>query len=986
MALRRLCLCPVIFSRSRFYGLRYNHCSASTKASKFLGLIKLCRGSEDLKQVYSLLIIHGLNGNELLLGEFLRSCFLLGTPYLALSVFRRIEKPRLSFQNLMIRWLCHYGLYDELLSLYLHCRFSGCPSDHFTFPSLIKACAALGATGTGKELHCVVLRTGFEKNLVIQTALVDFYAKSGCMSSARDVIDRMPEPDLVSWNALISGYSLNGLNWEAVDVFRQIFVKGLKPNLSTLASMIPVCTRLGWTEVGKSLHCFAVKNGYSMNEFLIPALISLYAGDMDSCSARNLFDTVVQKNITVWNAMISANTQMETPMEAFVMFRSMLCDNIKPNLISFVSVIPSCANLSSLYFGESIHASAIRHGSEHQVPVLTVLLSMYAKLGDVDSASYIFYQMPNRNRLSWNSMISGYVYNGLWELSLDAFCEMQFAGFDPDEVSIVSIVSACSKLEALLLGKSLHAFTLRKGFESNLNVSNALLAFYAGCRKLSSCFKLFHKMNMKSNVSWNTLISICIQNREMETTATILHQMQKEGLKPDVVTMISILPIFSERKNMGQGMAIHCSSVKSGFSQDVSLVNALISMYCNCGDLDAGKLLFEITPQKSVVSWNAMMTGFCYHSLHEEVMVLFGRMIRDRRRPNHITLLNLLPACNSRLHGKSIHAFAIRTGIIQETPLLTSLIIMYAIFEDIRFCVLLFQMGNKEDISLWNAMMSVHIQTKNARTAITFFSNLLQIGLEPDNLTVLSLVSACVQLNSLKLANSIMAYLICKGFDKEVTVSNALIDLYAKCGNISIARKLFDRLKGKDGVSLSVMINGYGLHGDGKAALDLFKQMELSGIKPDRITYLTILSSCSHSGLAEEGRRVFHSMAEHGISPGAEHYACLVDLLARTGNLVEAYEIVKGLPFKPSKSLLEALLGACSIYGNVELGERIGQKLFDLDPENSRFYVMLHNIYAAAGRWIDAEKVRSEIEKRRLRKIPGFSLFLDDKRYDKDFG
>ncbi|XP_062109955.1 pentatricopeptide repeat-containing protein At5g39350-like [Humulus lupulus] len=976
MALPRLC--PILSPlSSKFYCLRrYKHCSATSKAFDFLRLLKLCKASEDLKRVYSLLVVHGLNGDELFLGEFFRSCFHVGTSHLAFSVFRRIEKPRLSFQNLMIRCLCQYGLYDDVLSLYLHCRFLGCSFDEFTFPSVIKACAALGAIRTGKELHCFVLRTGFGKNLVIETALVDFYAKYGRMKSARDMVDGMSNPDLVSWNALISGYSLNGLDREAVEVFRGIFGAGLKPDLSTLASMIPVCTRLGWIEVGKSLHGFAVKYGYFSNDFLVPALISMYAGNMDSCTARNLFDTVLQKNSSVWNAIISAYTQMEMPTAAFVMFRSMLRDDKQPNTITFISIIPSCANLSSMSFGESIHASAIRQGSDNQAPIMAALLSMYAKLGDINSASYIFHQMPSRNRLSWNCMISGYVYNGQWESSLGAFCEMQFAGFNPDEVSIVSILSACSKLEALLLGKSVHAFYLRKGFDSNLNVSNALLGFYTGCHKISSCLNLFNEMPVRNVISWNTLISICIHNKEIETADFVLHQMQKECQELDPVTLISILPNFSEKKNMRQGMAIHCYAVKTGFLRGVSLVNSLITMYCNCGDLDAGKLLFEFLPEKSLVSWNAMMTGFRHHSLHKEVMVLFGEMTRDRKKPNHITLLNLLPACYSRLQGKSVHAFALRAGIIVETTIVTSLIIMYARFNDLRFCLLLFQMGKKEDISLWNAIMSVHVQTKNTEKVITFFFDLLQLRLEPDNLTILSLISACVQLNSLKFTKSVNAYLIRKGIDKEVTISNALVDLYARCGNISVARKIFDRLKGKDDISWSVMINGYGLHGDGKAALDLFTQMELSGIKPNGVTYSTILSACSHSGLAEEGRRIFNSMARDGISPGAEHYACLVDLLARTGNLVEAYEIVEGLPFTPSTSTLEALLGGCSIHGNVELAEKTSRKLSEWDPENSTSYVMLHNIYAASGRWNDAEKVRCEIGKRRLRKIPGFSLFL----------
>lgn len=368
------------------------------------------------------------------------------------------------------------------------------------------------------------------------------------------------------------------------------------------------------------------------------------------------------------------------------------------------------------------------------------------------------------------------------------------------------------------------------------------------------------------------------------------------------------------------------------------------------------------------------MTGFRYHNLQKKVLVLLGEMMKSGERPNSVTLLNLLGACYTQLQGKSIHSVAVISGIVQETPLLTSLMFMYARFDNTNSCLLLFQMGNMRDISLWNAIISVHIRTKNSKIAVASFSDLLQMGFEPDNVTVLSLISACVQLSSLSLAHSVMAYVIRKGFDKDLLISNALIDLHAKCGNILVARKLFDGLVEKDEVTWNVMINGYGLQGDGETAIDLFLQMKLSGTKPNGITYSSILSACSHSGLVEQGRMVYNSMAEHGISPKMEHYACMVDLLGRTGNLTEAYDIVKKLPCKPPTSILESLLGACRIHGNVELGEKISEMQSELDPENSRSHVMLHNIYAATGRWADAERVRSEMEDRQLRKVPGFSL------------
>lgn len=248
------------------------------------------------------------------------------------------------------------------------------------------------------------------------------------------------------------------------------------------------------------------------------------------------------------------------------------------------------------------------------------------------------------------------------------------------------------------------------------------------------------------------------------------------------------------------------------------------------------------------------------------------------------------------------------------------------------------------------------------------------MGLQPDHITVLSLISAFSQLNSPRLAHSVMAYVIHKGFDKDVVISNALIDLYARCGNILAARKIFEGMPEKDAVSWSVMINGFGLHGNGQAALELFSQMQFSGVRPDDFTYSSILSACSHAGLVEQGWMVFNSMVEQGMSPKIEHFACMVDLLSRTGNLKEAYGIVQKLPCKPSISLLESLLGACKIHGDVEVGEKISGMLFEMDPENSETYVMLSNIYAAAGRWMDADRVRCSMEARQLRKAAGFSF------------
>ncbi|CAA3015942.1 pentatricopeptide repeat-containing At3g05240 [Olea europaea subsp. europaea] len=940
----------------------------------FLSTLPLCRRIQDLKTLKSLLIVHGLITHQPLIKQFIDHCCHLSFLELALSTFKIIEKPSLPLQNLLTRSLCDNRLFDHVLFVYQKCRGSGCLSDNYTYPFVLKACSALVHVNFGKTIHSAILRTGFEENVVIQTALIDFYSNVGGIVNARELIDRITHPDLVAWNALISGYSFNGFDREVFKVFQEIRNMDFKPNVSTLASVIPVCLHFG-VHIGYSLHGFAFKCGYSTNESLVPAFISLYGNSGELLAARNIFESLMTKNVAVWNAMISAYSRNQKSYCAVELFQRMLLDDPRPNIVTFVSVIPSCENHGSIFLLESFHACVIKSGFERHISVVTALLSVYAKLQHVNSAEYLFKTTTPRNLLSWNSMVSAYVSNGLWDAGLIAFRQMQMAGFNPDSISIISILSLCSEKGAALPGKSAHAFSLKHGNDVNLNASNALLAFYCDCRELAYSCKIFMRMIEKNLVSWNTMISGCVDNGEAEQAMAFFRQMRQEGFHFDMITLISILPSCNECENLALGLTVHGYAVKTALTADISLANALISMYINCGELDAGCLLFEYMPNKTVISWNALMTGYRYHDLQSDIIFLFTRMVEENQKPNYVTLLNVLPACCSLLQGKSVHAYAFRTGIALKTPLLTSLMIMYARFEDVSSCLMLFHMGEKRNISVWNAVITAHLRSNNARTAFSFFLELLRREIEPDVVTILNLISTCLQLNNQHLTDSILAYLFHKSFDKDVAISNALIDLYAKCGSLSSARMLFDALPQKDTFSWTVMINGYGVHGDGEAALELFSQMRTRGFKPDKITYMSILSSCSHAGLVEQGKTIFSSMIQEGILPGNEHCACMVDLLGRTGNLNEAYELIQNLPQKPSANILESLLGACLSHGDYGVGEEIGSLLLQMKPEDSTPYVILYNVYAAAGKWTDASRVRLEMEQKQIRKIAGFSTF-----------
>ncbi|KAJ0975995.1 hypothetical protein J5N97_017960 [Dioscorea zingiberensis] len=956
-----------------------NHQLSATIQNFTLFLSPLhCHSIESLNKLHSLLIVAGLIQDTTFAREIIRKYASFGLPHSVLSVYRTTTRPSLLLLNFTVRCLSDHGFCAHLINLFAWSgRWNSFRSDNFTFPFVIKSCAALCSQRLGKEVHCVVLRTGYDGNLVVQTSLLDMYAKTGCVEYAEKVFDEMPERDLVSWNALVCGYLSNGYCREAFEVFREMLAAGLMPSVSTFVSVIPFCAQVGECSSGKSLHGFAIKCGVLDDEAMAPTLISMYAGFSDLYSARKLFEVMLAKNLVAWNAMISAYAKIGESVEACGVFQLMHRSDTRPNVVTLVSVLLSCGNLANACYGESVHAIGIKFGLTSNVGVVSALVSMYAKLGEVDAAQCLFNSVSEKSLLLWNSMISGFLLDGLCHKSLGIFIDMIASGVIPDAISMVSVISACSTSQDLRSGNSAHAYIVRNGFYLDTNVMNGLLSMYSACDQFDASLKLFHKMKARNVISWNILISGLVKISDTEGSVVLFRQMGQEGVKFDVITLISIIPGFNQVDEKAKGMSFHALVIKSGYSSDTPLNNALISMYANCGDIEASQLLFDSLEIKSVVSWNALMTGCRDHNLFREVMVLFDQMKMEGQKPNSVTLLNLLPICIFHQQGKSVHAFALRNFLTMDSPLLTSTMCMYARFENLEYCCLLFELLDKRNIISWNTMMSVCLQSRHVANAITCFKESLTVGLQPDSITILTLISAISFLGSLELAECVMSYIIRKGFNKNISVSNALIDMYAKSGSISIAKGLFDSLEDKDTITWSAIINGFGIHGDCVAALDLFSKMQEAGLKPDDVTIISILSACSHSGLVEEARVIFKSMIDdHRIEPRMEHYACMVDLLGRTGYLEEAYDLIKRLPFKPSSTLLESLLGACQSHGNVEIGESIGKLLVELKNCSSNSYVMLSNIYAVDGRWIDSGTVRYDMEMKGLRKEPGVSLIV----------
>uniref|UniRef100_A0A0A9D355 DYW domain-containing protein n=1 Tax=Arundo donax TaxID=35708 RepID=A0A0A9D355_ARUDO len=382
-------------------------------------------------------------------------------------------------------------------------------------------------------------------------------------------------------------------------------------------------------------------------------------------------------------------------------------------------------------------------------------------------------------------------------------------------------------------------------------------------------------------------------------------------------------------------------------------------------------------PERDVVSWNTLVLACAEAGRHQEAVGLVRTMWRDGFRPDSFTLSSVLPIFAESAdikRGMEVHGFATRNGFANDVFVGSSLIDMYANCTRTDYSVKVFDNLPRCDAILWNSMLAGCAQNGSVDEALGIFRRMLQAGVRPVPVTFSSLIPACGNLASLHLGKQLHACVIRGGFEDNIFISSSLIDMYCKCGNISIARRIFDGMQSPDIVSWTAMIMGYALHGPAREALVLFDRMELGNTKPNHITFLAALTACSHSGLVDNGWKYFNSMSGHyGIVPSLEHCAALADTLGRAGKLDEAYSFISKMQIKPTASVWSTLLRACRVHKNTMLAEEVAKKILELEPSSVGSHIILSNMYSASGRWNEAAHMRKSMRNKGMKKEPACS-------------
>ncbi|KAM6564093.1 hypothetical protein CsatB_024091 [Cannabis sativa] len=536
----------------------------------------------------------------------------------------------------------------------------------------------------------------------------------------------------------------------------------------------------------------------------------------------------------------------------------------------------------------------------------------------------------------------------------------------------------------LLYSKCGHLYSARHAFDHipdpNVFSFNAIVAAYAKESLSHIAHQLFDQIPHPDLVSYNTLISAYADRGETQQALFLFEEMRKMDLDMDGFTLSAA--ITAAGKDVGLVRQLHSLAVSGGLVSFASVNNSLVTYYGKNGLLEEAKKVFYGMGEevRNEVSWNSMIVAYGQHREGFKALNLFQELVSRGLYVDMFTLASVLTAftcVEDLIGGLQFHAKLIKAGFNQNSHVGSGLIDLYSkCGGGMLDCRKIFEEIPSPDLVLWNTMVSGYSQHDEfSEDALYCFRHMQRVGHNPDDCSFVCVISACSNLSSPSQGKQIHSLAIKSEIPSNIiSVNNALITMYSKCGNLHDARRLFDRMPEHNSISLNSMIAGYAQHGIGMESLRLFEQMLQTSIKPTSITFISVLSACAHNGNVEEGKKYFYMMKDKfGIEPEVEHYSCMIDMLGRAGKLDEVEKFIETMPFSPGSIGWASLLGASRKHGNMALALKAANQVLQLEPLNAVPYVVLANMYASVGKWEEVATIRKLMRDRGVRKKPGCS-------------
>ncbi|KAI3781607.1 hypothetical protein L2E82_11625 [Cichorium intybus] len=520
--------------------------------------------------------------------------------------------------------------------------------------------------------------------------------------------------------------------------------------------------------------------------------------------------------------------------EAISVYIDMTTAGHRPDNFAFPAVLKAVTEIQDWKLGEQVHGAVVKLGYDaSSVTVSNTLLNMYGKSGDLNDVLKVFDKITERDRVSWNSLISSLCRLEEWELALDMFRQMQFDKVEPNSFTLVSMSLACSNLQnchGVMLGKQVHAYSLKIGDTMSFT-NNSLMSMYAKLGRIQDSVSLFEMFPGKNLISWNTMISSLSQQDRFEEAMAVFRLMILEEMKPDGFTISSVLPACSHLELLHHGKQIHAYTLRNGNLIENSYVSsALVDMYCNCKEITTARLLFDRLVNRSLANWNAMLAGYTQNGFYDSALVLFFKMMEfSGLSATPTTMASVLPAsvhCESFHDKEGMHGFIVKMGFSKDGYVQNALIDLYSRIKKIDISRNIFDKLEIKDTVSWNTMITGYVvcgchehaldllHKMNQRDeTLTQDQNVKKVTCKPNSITLMTVLPGCAALAALAKGKEIHSYAIRNLLATDVAVGSALTDMYAKCGCLNFARKVFDEMPVRNVITWNVMFMAYVFEG-----------------------------------------------------------------------------------------------------------------------------------------------------------------------------
>ncbi|KAI5079216.1 hypothetical protein GOP47_0006887 [Adiantum capillus-veneris] len=670
---------------------------------------------------------------------------------------------------------------------------------------MLKVCEQQKDLHSGSNIHVDLIKSGFlEKDIFVGSALINMYAKCGALAKAHEVFDALPLRNIVSWNALISGYAQHGHGQQALTCFEQLELEGLSPNAVTFSSILKACSNIGAIKEGQKVHCQILRDGLVEKDIIVgTGLVDMYCKCGLLARAESVFHELRSWNVISWNVLILGYAQYGYCEEALSCFELMKARGFCPDSATMVCTLKACTTIGASDKAQEIHSNIVKEGIEGRDIVAThALINMYAKCGYLTKAEHLFQDLPVWDLPSCTALISGYAQHDHGKEAMGCFEWMQSTGISPDAVTFSCILKACGGIGTIDKGVQIHAQISNNNLlEGNTVVGTALVDMYAKFGMLEKSQEMFNKLPFQDVVAWNALINGYTQHGHGEEALLCYQRMQLEHLSPDAVTFSCCLKACGILGDAFAGQEIHHDVVRKGFSEKkITVANALIDMYAKCGLLAEAQDVFDRLSNRDTISWGAFIAGYVQHDRYEEAIVCFDKMQNDGQSPDACTYVSVIKACGSigaADKGQEIHSQIVGDDLVEiDVVVSTALVDMYAkcgrlleaqdMFDDASIC----------DLILFNALVSGYAQFGKVKIGLNTLAKMLKKGVEPDLVTCIAMLTMFNHSGLLEEGQQFFETMS-GGYGLIPTVEHeiCMVDLFGRAGLLEIAVTMMQKMQ-----------------------------------------------------------------------------------------------------------------------------------------------------------------------------------------------